>query len=34
MLTVKDVLTERISLDIEYVDRVYVNGYVKQLQLP
>ncbi len=34
MLTVKDVLTDRITLDIECVDRVYLNGYVKYLQLP
>ena len=34
MLTVKDILSNRISLDIECVDRVYLNGYVKQLQLP
>ena len=34
MLTVKEVLTEKIALDIECVDRVYLNGYVKHLQLP
>jgi hypothetical protein len=34
MLTIKDVLTDRITLDIECVDRVYLNGYVKHLQLP
>jgi hypothetical protein len=34
MLTVKDILTDRITLDIECVDRVYLNGYVKYLQLP
>ena len=34
MLTVKDVLTDKVTLDIECVDRVYMNGYVKYLQLP
>ena len=34
MLTVKDILTDKISLDIECIDRVYLNGYVKHLQLP
>ena len=34
MLTVKDILTDRITLDIECVDRVYLNGYVKYLQMP
>jgi len=34
MLTIKDILTDRITLDIECVDRVYLNGYVKHLQLP
>ncbi len=34
MLTVKDILTDRLTLDIECVDRVYLNGYVKDLQLP
>jgi hypothetical protein len=33
MLTVKDVLTNKIALDIECVDRVYLNGYVKGLQM-
>jgi hypothetical protein len=33
MLTVKDILTDRIALDLECVDRVYLNGYVKNLQL-
>jgi hypothetical protein len=33
MLTVKEVMTEKIALDIECVDRVYLNGYVKHLQL-
>jgi hypothetical protein len=33
MLTVKDVLTDRVTLDLECVDRVYFNGYVKNLQL-
>jgi len=27
-------MTEKIALDIECVDRVYLNGYVKHLQLP
>ena len=34
MLTVKEILTNKIALDIECVDRVYLNGYVKHLQLP
>ncbi|GAB4505636.1 MAG: hypothetical protein Fur0043_26330 [Anaerolineales bacterium] len=34
MLKVKDVLTHKIALDIECVDRVYLNGYVKDLQMP
>src|SRR3990170_810588 len=34
MLTVKEILTDKIALDIECIDRVYLNGYVKHLQLP
>ncbi len=34
MLTIKDVLTDKVTLDIECVDRVYLNGYVKNLQMP
>jgi hypothetical protein len=34
MLTVKEILTNKITLDIECIDRVYLNGYVKHLQLP
>src|SRR3990170_2531628 len=34
MLTVKEVLTNKITLDIECIDRVYLNGYVKHLQMP
>jgi len=34
MLTIKDILTNKIALDIECVDRVYLNGYVKHLQMP
>jgi hypothetical protein len=33
MLTVKEVLQNKISLDIECVDRVFLNGYVKYLQM-
>ena len=33
MLTVKEILTKKIGLDIECVDRVYLNGYVKYLQM-
>jgi len=33
MVTVKEVLENKISLDIECVDRVYLNGYVKYLQM-
>ena len=34
MLTIKDVLVDKVTLDIECVDRVYLNGYVKSLQMP
>lgn len=34
MLTAKEVLQGKVALDIECVDRVYLNGYVKDLQLP
>lgn len=34
MLTIKDVLTNKVTLNIECVDRVYLNGYVKNLQMP
>lgn len=34
MLTVKEVLRDKVALDIECVDRVYLNGYVKYLQMP
>lgn len=34
MLTVKEVLQKKVSLTVECVDRVYLNGYVKYLQMP
>ena len=34
MLTVKEVLENKVALNIECVDRVYLNGYVKYLQMP
>lgn len=34
MLTVKEILADKITLDVECIDRVYLNGYVKHLQLP
>lgn len=34
MLTVKEILADKIALDIECVDRVYLNGFVKYLQMP
>ena len=34
MLTVKEVLQDKVDLDIECIDRVYLNGYVKYLQMP
>jgi hypothetical protein len=34
MVTVKEVLQDKITLDIECVDRVLLNGYVKYLQMP
>ena len=33
MLTIKEVLQNKITLDIECVDRVLLNGYLKYLQL-
>ncbi|MDF1501249.1 MAG: hypothetical protein P1P76_12350 [Anaerolineales bacterium] len=33
MLTVKEILTDKISRDIECIDRVYLNRYVKHLQV-
>jgi hypothetical protein len=34
MLTVKEIMTNKIMMDVECIDRVYLNGYVKHLQLP
>lgn len=34
MISITEVLTDKITLDIDCVDRVYLNGYVKNLQLP
>lgn len=34
MLSVKEVLSGKVVLDIECVDRVYLNAYVKYLQMP
>lgn len=34
MLTVKEILTNKVVLDIACIDRVYLNGYVKHLQMP
>jgi hypothetical protein len=34
MLTIAEALTDKIELDIECVDRVYLNGYIKYLQMP
>lgn len=34
MLTVEEVLRDKVGLDLSCVDRVYLNGYVKDLQLP
>lgn len=33
MVSIKDVLENKVSLDLESVDRVYLNGYVKNLQM-
>jgi hypothetical protein len=33
MLTIKDILTNKLTLDIECADRVYLNGCVKYLQM-
>lgn len=32
MLTIAELLREHVSLDLECVDRVYLNGYVPALQ--
>ena len=34
MLTVNQILTSKVKLEFTCVDRVYLNGYVKNLQLP
>ncbi len=34
MPTIADVLRDKVALDIESVDRVYLNGYIKDLQVP
>ena len=34
MITVAQLLDEHVSLDIECVDRLYLNGYVPSLQTP
>ena len=34
MLTIKEVLANKVTMDIKCIDRVYLNGYVKYLQLP
>lgn len=34
MLIVKEILQDKVGLDIECVDRVFLNGYVKYLQMP
>ena len=34
MPTVAEILNGKSSLDLETVDRVYLNGYVKDLQMP
>ncbi len=34
MPTIADVLRDKVALDIESVDRVYLNGYIKDLHMP
>jgi hypothetical protein len=34
MPAIKEILTNKVVLDIECVDRVYLNGYVKYFQMP
>ncbi len=34
MQTLQEILPGKITLDVECVDRVYLNGYVKYLQMP
>lgn len=32
MMTIPELLREHVSLDLECVDRVYINGYIPNLQ--
>lgn len=34
MITVKEALSGKVTLDLECVDRVYLNGFVQYLQMP
>jgi hypothetical protein len=34
MPTIKEVLHDKVTLDIRSVDRVLLNGWVKNLQMP
>ena len=33
MLTVNDILAGHVTLDVECLDRIYLNGYVPNLQV-
>jgi len=33
MLTIKEILTNKLTIDLECIDRVYLNGCVKNLQM-
>jgi len=32
MTTINDILKEHVTLDIECIDRLYLNGYIPQMQ--
>ena len=34
MITIPELLREHVSLDLECVDRVYLNGYMPSLRYP
>ncbi len=34
MANINDLLREHVTLDIQCLDRIYVNGYVPKLQVP
>ena len=34
MTNVEEILKEHVTLDIECIDRMYLNGYIPNLQVP